>query len=251
MIRREGSGYEVLSQGGKNMGREPTHDDAERRLRQVEYFKHLGGDEGTLSDQHSKQRIANLEGQLQGHRAALAGQAAGQGAYNASRLAGSGGQSRAPAPERQYVAGVDFPSAAQIRGAAGYDPYGQSYPGEGERAATAQRAADLDYQGSGNTPLDDSFRQPGQYSYQYKDPTTAGAAPGTHVGPMAQELESIPGVVSTGADGLKRVNAPRLSLATASQTAKHRRELDELHQKVQDLSDEGDDEGVLRAAAGQ
>lgn len=241
MIRRAGSGYEVLSESGKNLGREPTKGAAERRLSQVEHFKHEA-----LSDEHSKQRIRDLEGQLDTHRAALAGMAAGRGAGAASRLAGNGGQSRGirqPTPERRAVPGVDFPSAQQVEYAAGYDP-----------AELSTRASALDYPATrapDATALDDAFRRPRQYSYEYKDPTIQGAAPGTHVGPMAHELEDIPGVVSTGPDGLKRVDTGRLGLATASQTAKHRRELDELKQKVDALSDAGDAEGVLRAAAGR
>jgi len=57
------------------------------------------------------------------------------------------------------------------------------------------------------------------HSYQYKDPSMPGAAPGTHFGPMAQELEKAGPIgastVSTGPDGVKRVDTGRLSLALA------------------------------------
>jgi hypothetical protein len=57
------------------------------------------------------------------------------------------------------------------------------------------------------------------HSYKYKDPNADGAAPGTHYGPMAQELEAAgpvgKSVVEQGPDGVKRVNTGRLSLALA------------------------------------
>jgi hypothetical protein len=87
--------------------------------------------------------------------------------------------------------------------------------------------------------LDDAFRRPGSYSYEYKDPTMAGAAPGRHVGPMAHELRGIPGAVETGPDGYERVSLPRTTLATVSQVAKQRRELDELRAQMDALGDSG------------
>jgi len=108
------------------------------------------------------------------------------------------------------------------------------------------------------TALDEAFRRPGQYSYFYKDPGAPGAAPGEQVGPMAHELRGIPGVVHTSPDGFDRVDNGRLGLATASQVGKltrdrdsQRQELDGLRQRLADLSDEGDSEGVLRAGLGE
>ncbi len=41
MIKKVASGYKVLSEKGKNMGGPyKTKEEAEKRLRQVEYFKH-------------------------------------------------------------------------------------------------------------------------------------------------------------------------------------------------------------------
>jgi hypothetical protein len=40
-IRKSGSGYKVQSEKGKNLGGPyPTREQAQERLRQVEYFKH-------------------------------------------------------------------------------------------------------------------------------------------------------------------------------------------------------------------
>jgi hypothetical protein len=49
-IEKSGSGYEVKSESGKNLGHEPSKAAAEKRLAQVEYFKHKGGDDATESD---------------------------------------------------------------------------------------------------------------------------------------------------------------------------------------------------------
>lgn len=85
------------------------------------------------------------------------------------------------------------------------------------------------------TALDEAFRRPGSYSYEYKDPTMAGAAPGRQVGPMADELRGIPGAVERGSDGFDRVNLPRTTLATVSQVAKQRREIDDLRAQLEAL----------------
>ena len=47
-IRKEGSQHCVKSEKGKNLGCSPTRQGAEKRLREVEYFKHLkGGGQGS------------------------------------------------------------------------------------------------------------------------------------------------------------------------------------------------------------
>jgi hypothetical protein len=44
MIRKVGGGYKVLSEKGKNLGGPyKSKKEAEKRLRQVEYFKHNKG----------------------------------------------------------------------------------------------------------------------------------------------------------------------------------------------------------------
>lgn len=120
-----------------------------------------------MSDEHSKKRIAELEGELERTYAAL-----------------GGGPAAAPRP--------------------------QAPPTE---------------------QLDQAYREPGSYSYDYKDPSMPGAAPGRHVGPMAQELTNIPGVVEKTPNGLA-VNTGRLTLANTSEVANQRRELDELERQV-------------------
>jgi hypothetical protein len=41
MIRKVQGGYRVLSESGRNMGTYRTKAEAEKRLRQIEMFKHL------------------------------------------------------------------------------------------------------------------------------------------------------------------------------------------------------------------
>lgn len=40
MIKKVGSKYRVVSESGKNLGEYKTRKEAEKRLKQVEYFKH-------------------------------------------------------------------------------------------------------------------------------------------------------------------------------------------------------------------
>ena len=77
------------------------------------------------------------------------------------------------------------------------------------------------------TPVD--LRGAGSYSYQY---APGSGDSGSHVGPMAQELESLPGVVQTGPDGLERVDTGRLSLANAAATGDTQRRVDRLEQML-------------------
>ncbi len=41
MIRKVKAGYRVVAESGRNMGTYPTRAQAEKRLRQIEIFKHL------------------------------------------------------------------------------------------------------------------------------------------------------------------------------------------------------------------
>lgn len=86
-----------------------------------------------------------------------------------------------------------------------------------ERAKTDIRPAPVDLRGAGS------------YSYQY---APGAGDSGSHVGPMAQELESLPGVVQTGPDGLERVDTGRLSLANAAATGDTQRRVDRLEQML-------------------
>jgi hypothetical protein len=97
--------------------------------------------------------------------------------------------------------------------------------------ATAQAAPD-----TATRSLDSAYRQPGAYSYEYKNPSAPGAGPGRYAGPMAQELEGIPGVVQSTPYG-KQVDTPRLTLANTSEVANLRREVDSLKETAAAMGD--------------
>jgi hypothetical protein len=78
----------------------------------------------------------------------------------------------------------------------------------------------------------------GSYTYAYRNPDLPGAAPGRHAGPMAQQLERIPGVVTETPYG-KQVDTGRLSLATASATGDQERRLRALEDDYATLNDQG------------
>ncbi len=40
MIKKIKGGYQVLAESGRNMGKYKTEEEAKKRLRQIEYFKH-------------------------------------------------------------------------------------------------------------------------------------------------------------------------------------------------------------------
>lgn len=73
------------------------------------------------------------------------------------------------------------------------------------------------------------------YEYAYRDPERHGE--GRYVGPMAQDLEHLPGVVEQGEDGTKAINAPRLTLANTAAVSEQQRRLDEIErrQRLQSL----------------
>ena len=66
----------------------------------------------------------------------------------------------------------------------------------------------------------------GSYTYNYLDPARHGE--GTYAGPMAQELERAPGVVSQAADGTKMIDPARLTTVNTSAIAELNRKVDAL-----------------------
>lgn len=43
MIKKIKGGYQVVAESGRNMGTYRTKEEAKKRLRQIEYFKHIKG----------------------------------------------------------------------------------------------------------------------------------------------------------------------------------------------------------------
>jgi hypothetical protein len=152
-----------------------------------------------------------------------------------------GGQ--APAPE-SYA--YSDPGSARAEGALlpvvdrTLRAFGSKPPNDEEIAVTAadlrkahgDEAADefLQFAKSSFGPSDElaeaDLRGAQPYEYEYKDPARHGE--GTYVGPMAQDLEHIPGVVDQAPDGTKRINTPRLTLAQTGAISEQQRRLDRL-----------------------
>jgi hypothetical protein len=83
-----------------------------------------------------------------------------------------------------------------------------------------RRMAELDQAAARSTvaPKADDYRPVTSNEYEYKPEFqgSPGTLPGRHAGPMAQDLEHIPGIVEQGHDGMKRVRTDRLPLSNAS-----------------------------------
>lgn len=96
-----------------------------------------------------------------------------------------------------------------------------------------------------------SITLPSGSSYEYKQPGAAGAAPGRHVGPMAQDLEQNPatrGTVVTGPDGVKRVDTGRLSLVNTAALADTQRDMQEVKAALASNNGDGVDRDALDEA---
>jgi hypothetical protein len=124
----------------------------------------------------------------------------------------------APAAAPQYAPTIGVHGRARMQTSiAGPDPYGYQW-----HAPHAPQAPQLTAPPALDAPAS---------RYEYRDPSSPGADPGEHYGPMAQDLEKTPAgasVVSEGPDGKKRIDTGRLALVNASETSKQRKELDAL-----------------------
>lgn len=140
-----------------------------------------------------------------------------------------------PMPPSPYQRAPNYGNTLGASGAAGMalsDEHSkQKIAALESELATAYRAMGGQEQQPSARQLGVAFRQPGAYSYAYKDPTAPGAGPGRFAGPMAQELEGIPGVVRETPAG-KAVDTPRLTMANTSEVANQRREIDDLKATV-------------------
>jgi hypothetical protein len=75
VIRKEGSKFCIFSKGGKNLGCFPTRQEAERRLRQIEFFKNKGEEMilGSFSSrehnlkQYEEENISHTVSSIQKH----------------------------------------------------------------------------------------------------------------------------------------------------------------------------------------
>jgi hypothetical protein len=84
------------------------------------------------------------------------------------------------------------------------------------------------------------MRQAQGFSYNYKDPSAPGAAPGKHYGPMAQDLEKSPATastVTTGPDGMKRVDPGRLTMLNTAALSDQQRDIQAIKQALASNND--------------
>jgi hypothetical protein len=102
--------------------------------------------------------------------------------------------------------------------------------GSDERIKTGIRPAEGD--------VDEAFRFLKSQAYRYRDPTQPGAAPGTHYGPMAQDLARTPAGRSTvlGTPRGMAVDTGRLALLNASETARQRGQIDTIMRRLDSLA---------------
>jgi hypothetical protein len=121
----------------------------------------------------------------------------------------------------------EFTPAAAASPASGRDAQLTALSGVA-RAQPDVAALDAAYRREGGAP---NLRPAQGYEYAYRDPAADGA--GRYVGPMAQDLEHLPGVVEEGPGGKKSINAPRLTLANTAAVSEQQRRLDELERRQQ------------------
>lgn len=103
--------------------------------------------------------------------------------------------------------------------------------GANERYSRAQEGQRPSTWGTGDLLPD--LRGAQGYEYAYRDPERHGE--GRYVGPMAQDLEHLPGVVDEAPDGTKRIDAPRLTLANTAAVSEQQRRLDEIERRQREL----------------
>jgi len=171
----------------------------------------------------------------------------------ASVLAALGGKYTPEQTKQLYMQGLTerYGIPAQLAGAHDANARSQgpdrSLAEFGAAPSAIDRRAQLAALGGASLPqpdtaaLDEAYRRqtggepnlrPAQgYEYSYKNPEQHGA--GRYVGPMAQDLEHLPGVVEQGPDGTKNINAPRLTLANTAAVSEQQRRLDELERRQQ------------------
>lgn len=103
--------------------------------------------------------------------------------------------------------------------------------GANDRYHAAQEGQQPSTWGTGDVVPD--MRPAQGYEYAYKDPERHGE--GRYVGPMAQDLEHLPGVVEQGGDGTKTINAPRLTLANTAALSEQQRRDEEDRRRLERL----------------
>jgi hypothetical protein len=169
---------------------------------------------GMMSDAHSKERIQELESELERTYAALGGR-------------------RQQEPQRarsDYQFWQHSPETAARGDAQRRASQPAPFPVDGDAYKLGYRAS------YGRDPGVD-LRPARGYSYEYKDPSAPGAAPGRHFGPMAQDLERTPAGASTVRDtpNGKIVDTERLTMVNTAALSEQQRRTEELERELEEL----------------
>jgi hypothetical protein len=111
------------------------------------------------------------------------------------------------------------------------------------------KISDLESQLAAARQSSPDFSKSPNYSYEYKDPTIPGAAPGTQVGPMAQDLERAgSGAVLDTPTG-KMVDPSRLAMETAGAVGEQQARQDDLERQFAELEAMMKGPGVAKRGA--
>lgn len=205
---------------------DPAYSDAYRKA-EIEKLKETSPWD-RMSDARSKTRIRELEGQL-------------------AALQGSSSSFEPQEPDTDSLDGSEYGRQVrpggwrdrdQLKGPQSYrhrwdaDPFETKERGAGPKQPDFEGLDDA-HARSQTAPAVD-FRPARPYEYEYKDPNMPGAAPGKHVGPMAQDLLRSPTTAATVHDtpqGLQ-VDTPRLTLAVAGAMSEQQRKTEELERQL-------------------
>ncbi len=172
-----------------------------------------GGPPPGAQGQMQAQRAPQAQGQMLGRSVDGYAQGPGQGGY------GPGG---GMADAARGLMASDKEAKEKVRQETLRDVFSHA-PTAALDAAYARQTADTG-------PRTD-LRPAQGYSYEYKDPSSPGAAPGRHYGPMAQDLLKTPAGASTVVhqpNGRLGVDTGRLSLVNTSAISDQQNQLDRL-----------------------
>lgn len=241
-------GYEALLNQiyGTDKGVGVGNADAAAREKAAE-LQFFGTTLASISDVRAKKNIRPAEAEVESTLREL-GVAQGEAAAEAGRQ--SQRQVRSQAHQFALDTGlgtpIEYDAGSQIyrpreleavsvprgpldeRRARAAEAYGQTHTGEGALA---------DRRGRARVAFD--MRPASASTFEYKDPARHGE--GTYVGPMAQELEHVPGVVNETPDGTKAIDTSRLSLFNTSALGDVQRKQDDTDARLIEI------EGLLSA----
>jgi hypothetical protein len=216
--------YGQMSGGQPASGYQPTSDiRAKKNIRAASVAEALGGKSPREAwDAHDEER-----GRVETYRAA----GDDWDRYALANMDRSTEEFGRPRPRSGAELGMQRPNLATMRALAGRQDVPVDYAFDANEPEPR-----VDYAFGPNeesAPVSYHFDEEGgvtdlrgaqPYEYEYKDPERHGE--GTYVGPMAQDLEHLPGVVQRGPDGTKSINTPRLTLGLTGAVSEQQRRID-------------------------